>query len=279
MSTGRAVEDPALADAGLRRPAGLPADEAVRPSRSQRSIVGTSPERRARRSTSSATPSSWTNTMPGTSVAGGRLARRRANAAVRRSNQASSSSAMTRRDQALITASPMTITSAVPKPSSVTPGSWSSTRPTSRASSTIAPMPRVSTEIGTTTNGEQRPHDRVDHADDEAGEEGVAALSMSKPSSTAASSHSASAVVMTTTIARRRTWPAVGRCSAARGRRVGCVSWRQLRSLGRAWAGSNVVRRSAARAGGRRAGRGRQLVGEAVHGCVEPGGRRTPTGQ
>ena len=89
------------------------------PVRSQRSIVGASPERSARRSTASARPSIWTNTMPGTSVGAATLARRRAVPAMRRSNQASSSSASADDTAVAIAARPMTITDGVQNPLSV----------------------------------------------------------------------------------------------------------------------------------------------------------------
>ena len=83
-------------------------DEAV-PSRRAASgrWSGQSPERSARRSnTSWATPSSWTNTMPGTSVRAADFARRRATVAVRRSNHASSSIASSDETIALIDGEP-----------------------------------------------------------------------------------------------------------------------------------------------------------------------------
>ena len=217
--------------------------------------------------------------MPGTSVRAADFARRRATVAVRRSNHTSSSIAISDETIALMTASPITITTAVPKPSTVTPGSSSSTSSTRRASSTIAPMPRVSTEMGTTTidrSGHTTPFTRPTTRP---ARRASPALSMSKPSSTAASTHSASAVVMTTTIARRRILVGVGRSSGARTNVSVPVMCVQLRSIGRAWAGSN---RSLPGVSTRSRSAAPADVNSSVKRCTGVSshvGRRTPTGE
>ena len=242
-----------------------------RPSRSHPSIVGQSPERVARTNTSWATPSSCTNTMPGTSVRAADFARRRATVAVRRSNHTSSSIAISDETIALMTASPITITTAVPKPSTVTPGSSSSTSSTRRASSTIAPMPRVSTEMGTTTIDRSGHTTPFTSADDEAGEEGVAGAV-----DVEAVEHGGEHPQRERRGDDDHDRPAEdlgGRRPVLRGadERVGCGHGLQLRSIGRAWAGSNRSFPGSEHTQPVGRARGRQLVGEAVHGCVEPG--------
>ena len=120
------------------------------PSRIQRCRFGTSPERRARRSTPNATPSSCTNTTPGTSVALAPFVRRLACRATRRSSHESSSMASSALTMVVAIVRPMTITSAVQKPSISTPGRRSSRNRTNRALRMMAPRPSVRTESGTT---------------------------------------------------------------------------------------------------------------------------------
>ena len=122
------------------------------PSRIQRCRVGTSPERSARRSTAWATPSSWMNTTPGTSVTTASFDRRRACRATRWSSHELSSMASSALTIVVTITRPTTTPSAVQNPSISTPGSRSSSRNTNRALRTIAPSPSVSTESGTTRN-------------------------------------------------------------------------------------------------------------------------------
>ena len=189
------------------------------------------------------------------------------------SNHASSSIASTDETIVLMTASPITITSAVPKPSIVMPGSWSSTSNTSRASSTIAPMPERQHRDRHEDERQERPHDRVDDADDEAGEQGVGGAVDVEAASTAASTHRASAVVAMTTTIAADDLPAVGRSSGARTNvSVAVMACCSGRSGGRG-AGSDQL-------GSRASTRSRSAapavvnsLGEAVHGRVEPRGR------
>ena len=165
------------------------------PSRSQRSSVGTSPERRARSSTTSASAVELHEHEPG--HVGGRRA---AWPAAGRggpscwSNQASSSSASTDETSVVIAARPMTTTSAVQKPVELDAGQ---------------PVEHERDEQGVEHDGAdaQREHREsarrrtasagqttaLTQADDEAGEQGVRGRSMSKPSSSQARTHSASA--------------------------------------------------------------------------------------
>ena len=122
------------------------------PSRIHRCRVGTSPERSARRSTAWATPSSWMNTTPGTSVTTASFDRRRACRATRWSSHESSSMASSALTIVVTITRPTTTHNAVQNPSISTPGSRSSSRNTNSALRTIAPSPSVSTDSGTTRN-------------------------------------------------------------------------------------------------------------------------------
>ena len=122
------------------------------PSRIHRCRVGTSPERSARRSTAWATPSSWMNTTPGTSVTLASFERRRACRAMRWSSHELSSTASSALTIVVTITRPMTTHNAVQNPSISTPGSRSSSRNTNSALRMMAPNPRVSTESGTTRN-------------------------------------------------------------------------------------------------------------------------------
>ena len=110
------VQDAALTDAGLRRPAGLPADETWLPSRIQRCRLGTSPDRSARRSTAWATPSSWMNTMPGDIGDGRRPSTADGLPRHRWSSHASSSMASNALTSVVTMTRPITMTNAVQKP-------------------------------------------------------------------------------------------------------------------------------------------------------------------
>ncbi len=186
------------------------------PSRSQRWRVGTSPERSARSSTGLASPSICTKTTPGTSVSAAIPECRRARRAIDVSNQASSSKAR-RLDTTVVTAAnPSTITSGAHQPSSVTPGSVSSTRVTTIASSTIAPSPSVSTEIGTTMTARAGHTMALTMPITNPARSACHHSSIAKSSSTAASSHNVNAPMTVTRMTRHTTTRREGRSATGR---------------------------------------------------------------
>ena len=193
------------------------------PSRIQRCRVGTSPERSARRSTAWATPSSWMNTTPGTSVTTASFDRRWAWRATRWSSHESSSMASSALTNVVTITRPMTTPNAVQNPSISTPGSRSSSTNTNSALRTMAPSPSVSTDSGTTRNASAGQTTALATPTTNPASNASHNESIEKPGRIAASSHSPSAVTTVTTTVRHRTVRHDGRSAAGRTTRDVCV--------------------------------------------------------
>ena len=153
------------------------------PVRSQRCNVGTSPERRARSSTTLATPSSWTNTTPGTSVTVASPLRRRARRDLRGSNHESSSRASARDTSVVTAARPTTTATDVQKPVQLDAGQLVEQPADQERVDDDRPQAEREHRDRDDDDRQRRPDERVQHADDEPGGEGVPAPSMEKPSS------------------------------------------------------------------------------------------------
>ena len=202
------------------------------PSSSQRCRVGASPERSARSSTALARPSSWTKTTPGTSVTVACRRRRRARRAAMWSNHESSSSANAHDTSVVMAARPMTTATLVQKPDSSTPGSRSSSNNTARASRAMAPRPRVSTEIGTTTNASAGQTTALRRPMTKPASNASLGRSIVKPGRIPARSQRATAVTTVTATPRPMTRDHNGRSAA--GRTTARLTRPPVRSLARA---------------------------------------------
>ena len=186
------------------------------PSRIQRCRLGTSPDRSARLSTAWATPSSWMNTTPGTSVLTAVFEHLRALRATRSSSHEESSMASSELSSVVMTTRPTMIHRAGQNPSMVTPGSRSSSRNTNTVLRTIAPRPSVSTESGTTRNASAGhttalPTPTTNPASNASGND-----SIENPGRMAAKSHSSTAVRTVRTRPRHSTRVRDGRSAAGR---------------------------------------------------------------
>ena len=103
------------------------------------------------------------------------------------------------------TTSPITIASEVPKPSTSTPGSRSSTHITNSAFSTIAPSPSVSTDSGTTRKASAGHTTALTSPTTKPASNASANESMSNPPRIAARNQSAPAMTTVTTNDRQTT--------------------------------------------------------------------------
>ena len=143
------------------------------PSRIHRCRVGTSPERSARRSTAWATPSSWMNTTPGTSVTSASFDRRRAWRAMRWSSHESSSMASSALTNVVTMTSPMTTHSAVQNPSISTPGSSVEQQEHEQRVEDDRAQPERQHRERDDEERQRRPDDGVGDADDEPGQQRI----------------------------------------------------------------------------------------------------------
>ena len=214
---GRSVEDPALADAGLRRPPGLPSGQRVGAVTDPAVQVGrvAGPQGSLEHHIGEPVQLDEDHTWH---VGDGRLTgppprsaercvdRTRSRRRWRAGCSPTSSLRQARRRRS----------TAVQKSSRCTPGSESSTKNTTRASRRMAPRPRVNTEIGTTTNARAGQTTAPTNPTTNPASKASRGRSIENPSSTEARIHSEIAVTTVTTTLRATTRDHDGRSAGRR---------------------------------------------------------------